>query len=97
MSSHPFSHLYKTLYERLDPEVKDHMESQARSFPLSVESIRDALKNNVVWRDLSVSDVDKMIMFSGVSMFCLNQEKYLDVFRNGAKILKNASPLLELK
>jgi hypothetical protein len=96
MSSHPFSHRYKSLYDRLSPKVRDHMELERITYPLCVNAVYDSLQAQVSWRDLSMADIDRTIQFSGIEVFSLGSEKHLDVLRSGLKILENEKRLTEL-
>ncbi len=62
----------KTLYQRLKPEFKQKLKAQESKYQTSVDSIVKTLDANVIWSDLNIQDVQKLLVFTDETLYKLN-------------------------
>ena len=54
----------KTLYDRLNPDVKQRLIKNQMTYEFTVNKIIAALDSKYVWNDLTVGEVSNLIIFS---------------------------------
>ncbi len=58
----------KTLYERLNPDVKQRLIQNQMTYEFTVSKIINALDSKYFWNDLTINEVSNLIIFSDSSM-----------------------------
>ena len=58
----------KTIYERLNPDVKQRLIQNQMTYEFTVNKIIAALDSKYFWNDLTISEVSNLIIFSDSSM-----------------------------
>lgn len=58
----------KTLYDRLNPDVKQRLIQNQMTYEFTVNKIIAALDSKYFWNDLTISEVSNLIIFSDSSM-----------------------------
>lgn len=58
----------KTLYERLNPDVKQRLIQNQMTYEFTVNKIITALDSKYFWNDLTINEVSNLIIFSDSSM-----------------------------
>ena len=61
----------KTLWQRLDPQIKQQLENNEAVYPQVVNKITDELKDKKFWSDLTLNTVNDLITFSGSDLFSI--------------------------
>tara|TARA_R100001460_G_scaffold466_12_gene2230 strand:- start:321 stop:560 length:240 start_codon:yes stop_codon:yes gene_type:complete len=62
----------KTLYDRLQPDVKQKLIQNQMTYEFTVNKIIAALDSKYFWSDLTVGEVSNLIIFSDSSMANFN-------------------------
>jgi hypothetical protein len=62
----------KTLYDKLKPEFKQKLESEAANYPSLVDNVVNSLKNNYFWSNLSIGQARDFIYFTDYSLASLS-------------------------
>ena len=55
-----------TLYSRLKPEYKKHLKSKSKNYPFTYKNIRNSLKNNSFYSNLTLCEITDLTYFVGV-------------------------------
>lgn len=58
----------KTLYDRLNPDVKQRLIQNQMTYEFTVNKIITALDSKYFWNDLTIAEVSNLIIFSDSSM-----------------------------
>ena len=58
----------KTLYERLNPDVKQRLIQNQMTYEFTVKKIIAALDSKYFWNDLTINEVSNLIIFSDSDM-----------------------------
>ena len=58
----------KTLYDRLNPDVKQRLIENQMTYEFTVNKIIAALDSKYFWNDLTINEVSNLIIFSDSSM-----------------------------
>lgn len=74
----------KSLYDRLQPDVKARLEKNGLQYEFTVNRIITKLDNTYFWNDLSISDMSNLIIFSDS-----------DFEYNAATVLSGSADLIE--
>lgn len=56
----------KTLYERLKPEHKDVLNSEANKYPHSIVSLVKSMDNTNTYLDLTYAEIGMLVTYSGL-------------------------------
>jgi hypothetical protein len=62
-----------TLYQRLKPELKDNIKGRQLEYQHSVANIFGFLKENDQYMDLTINEINSLILFSDVSPETVNE------------------------
>ena len=58
----------KNLYERLKPSIRRNIQDDLKRYPASTRVLIKTFKNNDLWRDLKVSDIQRLVLWSNMSL-----------------------------
>ena len=59
----------KTIYERLKPEIKEALHSDAnKNYKSSINNIVDKLSSTTFYDELTISDISRLYTFSGIEL-----------------------------
>ena len=58
----------KNIYDRLKPKIRKSIQDDLKRYPTSTTLLIKKLKKNSFWQDLSVSDVQKVVLWSHYSL-----------------------------
>ena len=58
----------KNLYDRLRPKIRKSIQDDLKRYPTSTTLLIKKLKKNSFWQDLSVNDVQKVVLWSHYSL-----------------------------
>lgn len=58
----------KSLYDRLNPDVKQRLIQNQMTYEFTVNKIITALDSKYFWNDLTISEVSNLIIFSDSNM-----------------------------
>ena len=67
----------KNLYDRLKPKIRKSIQEDLRKYPTSTTLLIKKLKKNSFWQDLSVNDVQKVVLWSHYSLIEISQTDLL--------------------
>jgi hypothetical protein len=73
-----------TLFERLQPDVKERLIANAAEYEFTVANIVKVLDSNTFWNQLTISDVSNLVIFSDSDM----EFSYTSVFCGDPKLIK---------
>ena len=58
----------KNIYDRLKPKIRKSIQDDLKRYPTSTTLLIKKLKKNSFWQDLSVNDVQKVVLWSHYSL-----------------------------
>ena len=58
----------KNIYDRLKPKIRKSIQDDLKKYPTSTTLLIKKLKKNSFWQDLSVNDVQKVVLWSHYSL-----------------------------
>ena len=58
----------KNLYERLKPSIRKNIQDDLKRCPASTRILIKTFKSNALWQDLKVSDVQRLVLWSNMSL-----------------------------
>ena len=67
----------KNLYDRLKPSIRKNIQDDLKRYPASTRILIKKLKKNSFWQDLSVNDVQKVVLWSHYSLIEISQTDLL--------------------
>ena len=67
----------KNIYDRLKPKIRKSIQDDLQKYPTSTRLLIDKLTKNSFWQDLSVSDVQKVVLWSHYSLIEISQTDLL--------------------
>ena len=73
-----------TLFERLQPVVKERLIANAAEYEFTVANLVKVLDSNTFWNQLTISDVSNLVIFSDSDM----EFSYTSVFCGDPKLIK---------
>ena len=73
-----------TLFERLQPDVKERLIANAAEYEFTVANLVKVLDSNTFWNQLTISDVSNLVVFSDSDM----EFSYTSVFCGDPKLIK---------
>lgn len=73
-----------TLFERLQPDVKERLIANAAEYEFTVANLVKVLDSNTFWNQLTISDVSNLVIFSDSDM----EFSYTSVFCGDPKLIK---------
>ena len=73
-----------TLFERLQPDVKERLIANAAEYEFTVANLVKVLDSNTFWNQLTISDVSNLVDFSDSDM----EFSYTSVFCGDPKLIK---------
>jgi len=67
----------KNIYDRLKPKIRKSIQDDLKRYPTSTTLLIKKLKKNSFWQDLSVNDVQKVVLWSHYSLIEISQTDLL--------------------
>ena len=67
----------KNIYDRLKPKIRKSIQDDLKRYPTSTTVVIKKLKKNSFWQDLSVNDVQKVVLWSHYSLIEISQTDLL--------------------
>ena len=64
----------KTIYDKLNPEIKASIKEDLEKYPASTGSLVDSLQKAIFWSELKVSDVCSIITHSHDTFMTLSHQ-----------------------
>jgi len=58
----------KNIYDRLKPKIRKSIQDDLKKYPTSTTLLIKKLKKNSFWQDLSVNDIQKVVLWSHYSL-----------------------------
>ena len=58
----------KNLYDRLKPSIRKNIQDDLKRYPASTRILIKTFKSNDLWQDLKVSDVQRLVLWSNMSL-----------------------------
>ena len=58
----------KNIYDRLKPKIRKSIQDDLKRYPTSTTLLIKKLKKNSFWQDLSVNDIQKVVLWSHYSL-----------------------------
>ena len=58
----------KNLYDRLKPSIRKSIQEDLKRYPASTRILIKTFKSNDLWQDLKVSDVQRLVLWSNMSL-----------------------------
>jgi len=58
----------KNLYERLKPSIRKNIQDDLKRYPSSTRVLIKTFKSNELWQDLKVSDIQRLVLWSNMSL-----------------------------
>ena len=71
----------KNIYDRLKPKIRKSIQDDLKRYPTSTTLLIKKLKKNSFWQDLSVNDVQKVVLWSHYSLIEISQTDLLYGYR----------------
>ena len=67
----------KNIYDRLKPKIRKSIQDDLKRYPTSTTLLIKKLKKNSFWQDLSVNDVQKVVLWSHYSLIEISHNDLL--------------------
>ena len=67
----------KTIYERLNPDILASINADEQRFPHTTKALKLKLKSSIDWSQLSIGDVQSVVIHSHISIIDIQQEDIL--------------------
>ena len=67
----------KNIYDRLKPKIRKSIQDDLQKYPTSTRLLIDKLTKNSFWQDLSVNDVQKVVLWSHYSLIEISHNDLL--------------------
>ena len=74
-----------TLYDRLEDDIREGLANNVSTYPAGTEAVRNALKANYSWLNLTIGQVHSLIMFSDIPWGKITDQ----TFKFGENIIKD--------
>ena len=74
-----------TLYDRLEDDIKEGLASNDNAYPAGTQGVRNSLKANHSWLNLTIGQVHSLIMFSDIPWGKITDQ----TFKFGENIIKD--------
>jgi hypothetical protein len=74
-----------TLYDRLESDIKEGLANNDNEYPAGTRGVRNSLRANYSWLDLTIGEVHSIIMFSDMPIAKIEDW----TFKFGKNIIKD--------
>jgi hypothetical protein len=75
----------KSLYDRLEDNIKEGLANNDNAYPAGTQGVRNSLKANHSWLNLTIGEVHSIIMFSDIPVAKIEDW----TFKFGKNIIKD--------
>tara|TARA_S200002703_G_scaffold135739_1_gene124722 strand:- start:269 stop:508 length:240 start_codon:yes stop_codon:yes gene_type:complete len=66
----------KSIYDKLKPELKDHLKSSARNYD-SAKRLKYTLMSKIIWQELTVSELSDLITYTNLSSYKMSPYDFM--------------------